>query len=315
MTTLAAKRAEKDRGCESSPDGLASIISSAFVIEDTSVGSVSHHVGGDHGLVGRTPESRQRGLEGVHRPSDVTRLDQMLGLGASVPALPEVAHEAREQPQHAARPLEVRMASPARVECIDQQRMKRIGAFKQLSIGTFRGLGRHLARVGRVHLLIDLGDPLRVVRPCLRRARRGSQVALRSDRLEQAGPDDLVDLFVRDRFDIGPEAPEALLQRHEGLLSLLALRDLVLARRERSDHHRARDLLNCLGQLLHEGDGLIRKVRIADRHRRRANAVISQFIQQDQTRRRGLQDLEEQPLRHPLALVVRTHALVEGLSA
>lgn len=76
--------------------------------------------------------------------------------------------------------------------------------------------------------------------------------------------------------------------------------------RQRGDHDRARDLLHGLGQLLDEGDGLIREARIACRNGRRTHAVADQLVQRDQARRRGLQNLEEYPLRHALALIVST---------
>ena len=82
-----------------------------------------------------------------------------------------------------------------------------------------------------------------------------------------------------------------------------------------NDHNRARDLLHGLGQLLDEGDGLIRKARVADRNGRRADAVVGQLVEQDQTWGRFTNNFYKEPLRHALALVIRPYALVKGLTA
>jgi hypothetical protein len=41
-------------------------------------------------------------------------------------------------------------------------------------------------------------------------------------------------------------------------------------------------LLHGLGELLDERDGLIREARVADRNGRRADAVVSQLVEQDE---------------------------------
>ena len=149
--------------------------------------------------------------------------------------------------------------------------------------------------------MIGLGNPRWIVR-----------VVLRSNGFEQAGADDFVYLLVRDRLNVGAETLEAFLQCDECLLAFLALRHFVLARREGRNHDRAGHLLCRFGQLLDEGHGLIGEARVSDRHCRCPHAVVGQFIQENQTRRCGLEDVDEDSLRNALALVVRPHPFVEG---
>src|SRR5581483_10530842 len=131
---LAAERPEQDGGRQPLADGLAPVVAAAFLVEDAGVGPVTDHVRCGDGLVRGSPESRQSRLQSINGPADMARLDQVLGFGISLPALPEVAHDARKQTQHAPRPLEIRVAAPAGVERVDEQGMEGIGALELLTV-------------------------------------------------------------------------------------------------------------------------------------------------------------------------------------
>ena len=128
------------------------------------------------------------------------------------------------------------MTSPTGVEGVDEQRVEWIGALYLFAIGVPGGFGGHFINMRRIHALIGLGDLRRII-----------GLTVRSDGLEQPGADDFVDLLVRDWLDVCSEALEAFLQRHECLLTLLALRHLVPAAREGRDHDRAGHLLRRFG--------------------------------------------------------------------
>ncbi len=107
---------------------------------------------------------------------------------------------------------------------------------------------------------------------------------------------------------------ELLFQRDERLLSFLALRYLWFARRQRCYDDRAPHLGHRFHELLKERNGLARQRRVADRQGCGPDALVSQLVQQDQTRRRLPQDFGEDALGHSLRPVVRLVPLIQRLA-
>src|SRR5581483_1688159 len=69
-TALAAERAEQDGGSQAFADRLASVVASAFLVENARVGPLTNDVGGRHRLIRGPPEPCESGLQGVDGPAD-----------------------------------------------------------------------------------------------------------------------------------------------------------------------------------------------------------------------------------------------------